>query len=263
MIKRLNNLENIAFAKAIFLTILLTLLSSCKEGELAISSASAQLQPIDSTIVAVDSLQQFIEPYRVNLSKQMDSVISYNTRQMHKNDFKLNTPISNMFADIVRVQAAPVFKSRTGEDVNVILLNHGGIRAPLSQGNVTMGNAYEIMPFENKIVVAQLSRTKMDSLISYLVEKKRAHPMQGMKITLKKDGSLKEALVNGKPLDDFDTFYVATNDYLYSGGDNMSFFIDAPMTDLDYKLRNAIIDYLRKTDTLKFERDDRFDFETN
>ncbi|MGB5981132.1 MAG: 5'-nucleotidase C-terminal domain-containing protein [Nonlabens sp.] len=263
MIKAKYYLGVSAFAKAVFLTLTLTILSSCKEKQTVLSSGSADLYPIDSTLTAVDSLEQFIKPYRVNLAKQMDSVISYNEKLMHKNDFELNTPISNMFAQVVREQGNSVYRSRTGKDIDVILLNHGGIRAALPQGNITMGNAYEIMPFENKIVVAELSREKMEGLIRYLVEKKRAHPIEGMKITLAKDGSLKEVLIGGKPLDDYETFAVATNDYLYGGGDNMIFFADSPVMDLDYKLRNAIIDYLRKTDTLKFERDDRFDYEKN
>ena len=154
-------LKNLAFAKAFTLLAFLVVLSSCKEKTLALSAANAELNPIDSTLVAVDSLEQFIAPYRENLSKQMDSVISYNPKLMHKNDYKLNTPIGNFFTETVRVQADPVFRSRTGKNIDVVLLNHGGIRAPLPQGNITMGNAYEIMPFENKIVVAELSSSSL------------------------------------------------------------------------------------------------------
>ncbi|HMC02386.1 MAG TPA: hypothetical protein VKN14_15205, partial [Flavobacteriaceae bacterium] len=55
------------------------------------------------------------------------------------------------------------------------------------------------------------------------------------------------------------TYYVATNDYLYSGGDNMTFFKpNDSLYDLNYKIRNALIDYFKKTDTIKPVIDDRF-----
>ncbi|ARN77834.1 hypothetical protein BST97_07365 [Nonlabens spongiae] len=251
-----------AFAKASSLLAILLFLHSCKTEKTtenySLTKATASQTTIDESLGSVDSIEQFIAPYKKNLSAQMDSVLSYNPKLMHKNDYELNTPIGNFFAETVRVQADPVFKSRTGKSFDMALLNHGGIRAALPQGQITMRNAYEIMPFENQIVVAELDGSQMNRLVNYLVERERAHPFEGLKIALDKNGKLKSALIKGEPINSQHTYYVATTDYLFNGGDNMSFFEGAKMTDLDYKLRNAIIDYLRKTDTLNFEHDDRF-----
>ncbi|GAK75774.1 5'-nucleotidase [Nonlabens ulvanivorans] len=65
--------------------------------------------------------------------------------------------------------------------------------------------------------------------------------------------------IQNKPLDKDKIYTVATSDYLYSGGDDMSFFKDTPMVKIDYKIRNATIDYFKKVDTIKFERDNRFE----
>jgi 5'-nucleotidase len=248
-----------AFAKAALILITISLIS-CKDADLQLQEVSSSQTQIDSTLVVDSSIDEFIAPYRKNLEAQMDSTLTYSEKAMHKNDFKLNTPIGNLFAQAVRSQAGPIFKSRTNNEIDVIILNHGGIRAPLPQGRITMRNAYEIMPFENTIIVASLNTDQMNAMIDYLVEKKRAHPIDGLKIVLNTDGSLKNATINGSEIIAGRTYYVATNDYLYNGGDNMSFFAGAPMTDVDYKLRNAIIDYFIKVDTLKFERDDRFDY---
>jgi 5'-nucleotidase len=249
-----------AFAKAVFLSLTVFIIS-CKETRYGLKSVTGSQAVIDATITSHDSIDSFIKPYRNNLEAQMDSTLTYSKRAMNKNDYKLNTPLGNLFAGAVMAQAGPVFLSRTGKSIDVVLLNHGGIRASMPQGRITMRNAYEIMPFENKIVVAQLNGTQMKLLVDYLVDKKRAHPIAGLKIVLKADGSLKSATINGAAIKTNGTYFVATNDYLYNGGDDMSFFKDAPLTDLDYKLRSAIVDYFISIDTLKFERDDRFDYE--
>ncbi|MGJ8684136.1 MAG: 5'-nucleotidase C-terminal domain-containing protein [Nonlabens sp.] len=243
----------LAFAKALLIT------TSCKSSTLQLEKITAGQTVVDSTIQGVTEIEDYIAPYKESVDQQMDEKLSYNPVSMHKNDFKYNTPIGNMMAAIVRTQGAPVYKSRTGKEIDIVLLNHGGIRSDMPAGAVTMRRAYEIMPFDNEITVAELTGEQMNQLISYLVEKKRAHPIDGMKILLDKDGSLKSVSIQNQPLDMNKTYTVATNDYLYNGGDNMSFFKDTPQTKTDYKIRNAMIDFFKKVDTLKFERDDRFD----
>ena len=46
-------------------------------------------------------------------------------------------------------------------------------------------------------------------------------------------------------------YYVATSDYLANGGDNMTFFKESTIKfDIEYKLRNMLIDYFKKVDIL-------------
>ena len=57
-------------------------------------------------------------------------------------------------------------------------------------------------------------------------------------------------------------YYVATNDYLSNGGDNMNFFKKGIQTfDLDYKLRNILIDYFKEVDTITAKNDIRVSVE--
>ena len=52
---------------------------------------------------------------------------------------------------------------------------------------------------------------------------------------------------------------MATNDYLYNGGGNMTFFKpNEGLYNLDYKIRNLLIDYFKKVDTINPVIDDRF-----
>ncbi|MFY8068567.1 MAG: 5'-nucleotidase C-terminal domain-containing protein, partial [Flavobacterium sp.] len=64
--------------------------------------------------------------------------------------------------------------------------------------------------------------------------------------------------IQGKPLDNTAIYQVVTNDYLANGGDNMVFFKKGiKRTDLDYKLRNILIDYFKDVDTLKINTNKR------
>ena len=73
------------------------------------------------------------------------------------------------------------------------------------------------------------------------------------------DGNLKSATLRGKPLDFSKTYHVATNDYLFNGGDRMDFFkTNDSLYVLDYKIRNVLIDYFKSTDTINPVIDDRF-----
>ncbi|WP_405369469.1 5'-nucleotidase C-terminal domain-containing protein [Nonlabens sp. Asnod2-A12] len=246
-----------AFAKAVLLSTIF--LVSCSQKGYQLNKVSGNQTAVDSNLKSTEEIEAFIAPFKKSLDGQMNEQISYNTTSMHKNDYKLNTPIGNMMAAIVRTQGEPVYNSRTGKNIDIVLLNHGGIRAGLNAGPVTMRNAYEIMPFDNEIVVAELSGKQVNEMINYLIERKSAHPIDGLQILLNTDDSIHTVLINKKPLDINKTYTVATNDYLYSGGDNMSFFKGAPITKIDYKIRNAVIDYFKKVDTLTFERDNRFD----
>jgi 2',3'-cyclic-nucleotide 2'-phosphodiesterase (5'-nucleotidase family) len=205
------------------------------------------------------AIEAFVKPYREHVDSNLDSVICYAVETYSKSDGKLNTAIGNFMADAMYDRANPVFNKRTGHNIDFVLLNHGGIRAIISKGNITTRTAFEIMPFENSIVVAELKGEQIKELLDYLAEAKRAHPISKLKITLDADGSLKNAMIKGAQIDYNKSYYVLTNDYLLNGGDRMDFFKKRDTVYvLDYKIRNALIDYFMKTDTIRPIIDDRF-----
>jgi len=231
---------------------------SCKE-DYQLSKIEGKRLEINESLESNAEVEEFIKPYRAHVNKNLDSVLSYSVDTYTKKDGEFNTAIGNMMADAVMLQSNPIFKSRTGKEIDMVLLNHGGIRAILSKGNVTTRTAYQIMPFENSVVVAELKGTDVKAIVTYLQKAKRAHPIAGMQIELGKDYEVISATIKGQPIEDNKTYYVATNDYLYNGGDNMVFFQNSTNLDiLDYKIRNVLIDYFTKMDTLQPNIDNRF-----
>lgn len=214
---------------------------------------------INDSLQADASIESFIKPYREHITKDLDSVLGYAVDTYSKTDGHLNTAIGNLMADVVLQEADPVFFKKTGEHIDFVLLNHGGIRSIISKGPITKRTAYEIMPFENSIVVSKLPGAQIQELLEYLSKAKRAHPISKLKIVLDKDARVVKSTVNNTPIDFNKTYYIATNDYLINGGDGMDFFKGSEeVIILDYKIRNALIDYFMKTDTINPVADDRF-----
>lgn len=232
---------------------------SCKGNSVETAEIKGQRIAIDENIKDDPEIEDFVAPFKEHLNKTLDSTLAYNPKDMVKSDGDLNTAIGNLMADIVMEQANPIFKSRTGNEIDMVLLNHGGIRSGLNKGNISTRSAYALMPFENEIVVTELSGEKINEMLSYLEQAKTAHPVSGIQIEMDQNYNVTQAEIKGEEIDENKTYFVATSDYLQQGGDNMSFFKDPiELYKIDYKLRNAIIDYFKKVDTLKVEKDNRF-----
>ncbi len=165
-------------------------------------------------------------------------------------------------ADVTLKQGNLVFQAREKKNIDLCLLNHGGIRSILPKGNVTSRTAYEIMPFENSLVVVGLKGEQIFELVNYFIVAKKPHPLSGITFTIGKDQVAKNILIQGKPVEKETIYYVATNDYLANGGDSMNFFKKGVQRyDLNYKLRNVLIDFFKEVDTIPLINDVRVSVE--
>jgi 5'-nucleotidase len=214
---------------------------------------------INSAIENDKEIETFIVPYKKNVDAQMDDVLSYSPVDYDKKNGVLNTAIGNMMADVTLKLSNPIYNTRTGNNIDFVLLNHGGIRSIISKGDITLRSAYNLMPFENSIVVCQLKGSDLKELIDYLILNKKAHPISGISIVLDENYSLLDVTINGEKIDQEKVYHVATSDYLLKGGDQMNFFEKSKKNiTLDYKIRNILIDYFKAVDTVSFKIDNRF-----
>ena len=236
----------------------ISLVLSCNQSKQLVNSNGENIS-ISKAITPDKTIETFIGPYKQNLDKSMNEVLSYAVDTYSKRDGDYNTAIGNLMADAVFELSNPIFKSRTGNDLDLVLLNHGGIRSVLPKGNVTTKSAYSLMPFENSVVVVPLKGSVLMEMTKYLKAFKKAHPISGLELVLNADNSYKKIRVGGKPINLEKTYYVATNDYLYNGGDRMNFLKKSDtLYDLNYKIRNVLIDYFTTYDTLSPKKDQRF-----
>ena len=245
--------------KHLLVFILSILVFNCKQHKFYLTKIEAKQIQITDSLTIDPEIESFIKPYREHIKKDLDSVLAYSVGTYSKSDGELNTAIGNFMADAVFDEANPVFKSRTGNNIDLVILNHEGIRSIISKGKITTRTAFELMPFENSIVVVAVKGTQIDSLVNYLSKAKKAHPISKLKLTINQNFDVVETLINGEKTDPNKTYYVATNDYLFNGGDNMTFFKpNEGLFVLNYKIRNALIDNFKKVDTINPVKDDRF-----
>lgn len=199
-----------------------------------------------------DSIAAFIKPYRDHIDTDLSEVIAYCAENLDKSKGEWQTNIGSFLADITLEKSNVVFQKREHKSSSICLLNHGGIRAVIPKGNVTARNAYEVMPFENSAIVIALQSEQIYELINYMIAEKKPHPLSGLTFAIDKNNKASKILIQGKPIENETVYYVVTSDYLSNGGDNMTFFKKGiGQYDLDYKLRNIIIDYFKEVDTLK------------
>lgn len=243
----------------LFFLLYIFIFFSCKEQKLQLNKIEGSQIQITDSLFANAEIETFIKPFREHIQKDLDSILAYAVDTFSKSDGHLNTAIGNFMADAIYDEANPIFKSRTKHDIDMVLLNYGGIRSIISKGNVSTRTAFEIMPFENSIIVVALKGTQIDSMVTYLASRKTAHPISKMKLVVDKDFNVVEVTIKGEKINANKTYYVATNDYLYNNGDNMRFFRPNEGTNaLNYKVRNALIDHFKKVDTISPVIDDRF-----
>ncbi|MDO4781888.1 MAG: 5'-nucleotidase [Capnocytophaga felis] len=207
-------------------------------------------------------IEKFILPYQKHVSKEIVTFLTYNPEALVKETNQLNVPIGNLIADASFEIINPIYFQKTGKNIDFVLLNWGGIRSDLPKGDVTVGTVYNLMPFENKLVVLEMKGEKLYEMTRYLIKAKKAHPLSNqVKLHITQKGDIKVFTINGKTVNPDETYVVATSDYLMHGGDGMIFFQNSISAyETDYLIRNVLIDYFKKIDSIKVERDDRFIF---
>tara|TARA_R110002049_G_scaffold125706_1_gene281411 strand:+ start:517 stop:1275 length:759 start_codon:yes stop_codon:yes gene_type:complete len=243
----------------LFFLLNIFIFSSCKEQKLHLIQIKGEQIQITDSLPNDSEIEAYIKPFKEHIQKDLDSILAYSVGTYSKSNGEFNTAIGNFMADAIYTQANPIFNKRTGKNIDMVLLNHGGIRSILPKGNITKKTAFNLMPFENSIVVVALKGTQIKSLTEYLSKSKKAHPISKLKLSIDKDYNLIDAAINNKKIDPNKTYFVATNDYLYNGGDSMTFFKpNDSLYSLDYKIRNALIDTFKEVDTISPIKDDRF-----
>jgi len=184
-------------------------------------------------------LDKMIAPYKNQLDSKMNMVIASNPKEMKKN--RPSSALGNWFSDALLEESIKIF----GQDIDIAMQNYGGLRIPaLGKGDVTVGNIYELMPFDNKIVMLELDGATTKKLLDRIAEKGGwpvSHTLS-MKIQNKKAVDIK---IKGEDFDMSKTYTVALADYIANGGDKCFFLSDGKRTDNDLMIRDIIIDNLK------------------
>ena len=198
--------------------------------------SSLERQVFDVKTTEVDSTVYFtVLPYKQLLDAQMNEVLCYSSSDLTKG--KPESLLGNWTSDA----CLEIAQQLTEEfDIDVSFFNTGGLRSTLSKGEITKGDIFKLMPFENELVVLELNRDEFLSLKDYFVT------TEGQPIAFSDGFSMQDSL-----------FHVLTTDYLANGGDKMSFFNTKTQHKVGIKMRDALINYCLENDTITSTLDSR------
>lgn len=223
-----------------FLFINILLLNACKPPIYHKTDVtSVKINSEQPTSIQAASL---IKPYKEELDAEMNEVLVISAEEFPKEKGKSETKLGNLVADLSLEVANGLYKPTDNHNIDFCLLNFGGLRTSLPKGEITRGKVFELMPFENELVVVTITKENLNSLIEYL-KKSGGQPISGgLSISF------------GEPITEVVEDWVAnehikvlTSDYLANGGDNMNFFLNPIKTEpVGIKLRDAIIQYCKE-----------------
>lgn len=148
----------------------------------------------------------------------------------------------NWVSDFVKAAGDSI----AGGNVDFAIVNKGGLRASLPAGDITKGMIMDMMPFDNRIVVIEISGEDLLRNFGIIAEKFGWNGVsREVDVTYSPDSKKIKALVNGHKIDPDKTYRVATISYLAGGGDYMKPLKNGRIAaESDKVLFNDIIDAL-------------------
>lgn len=192
-------------------------------------------------VVAADSVQheemrRLIEPYRDSLAGRMGVVVGRSDAT-----YDVDLPESGLTRLVAEVM---LWKADKEMEADVAVSNIGGIRASLEMGDITVGDMYEILPFDNALVVLSLRGSTLDSLAESIALKGGA-ALAGMSFSVSGDSVCGDVMVGGEPLVQDKVYRVVTSDYLSWGNDGFEPLARyVSLLPMNMMLRDAMLDYV-------------------
>lgn len=183
-----------------------------------------------------DAMDSLIAPYRQEKNESMSVVIGESAKTMEI--AKPESELTNLIADILLTEARKYIA-----DTDMAVTNIGGIRRSLYKGSITIGDVFEILPFDNSLLVFEYKGSDLLALADAIAQK-GGESISGMTLTIN-NGKAENVKINGTPIDTARIYKVITTDYLSWGNDQL-----APLanhinsTPLNMMMRDAMFDYV-------------------
>jgi 5'-nucleotidase len=193
-------------------------------------------------VVADPEIQKIVDAALARAGERRREKLGVSLTQIITRAHATESAEGNLFCDLM-LAARP--------DAQVSLTNGGGLRADLPAGELTYGQLFEALPFDNRFAIVEITGKELHKLVTSNLEHGGAFLSWGG-LTAKarcKAGRLDvQITVAGKRLAEGTTYKLATSDFLASGGDGVIGRLKLPegairMTDTI--IRDAVGDVLR------------------
>jgi 2',3'-cyclic-nucleotide 2'-phosphodiesterase (5'-nucleotidase family) len=178
----------------------------------------------------------FLKPYADSVNNSMNVVIATLAHDVDKK--QPESTLGNLMADGMKVMAEKYYHTT----IDAAFINFGGVRLNfLKAGNITRGKVFELMPFDNVIVLQQVKGDGLQQLLDHIAGR-GGWPVAGITMQIKEKKAV-NVIINNQPIDFNKTYTIANSDYIANGGDNCEMLMKVPQINKGFLLRDALIDY--------------------
>jgi 2',3'-cyclic-nucleotide 2'-phosphodiesterase (5'-nucleotidase family) len=215
------------------------ILFSCSR-YLTVSQVNTKNTPVEIQNASIDSLvESIVKPYRDSIEQDMSKLVGVTATALVKG--KPESKLTNLVADIILKYASDYCAEKhLNINPDAAYVNYGGLRASLPQGEIKVGHIFELMPFENEIVMVKVSGEAIRKMAERIAGR-GGEGVSGLKLGIK-NNTVGTLTMGGKAVDPSASYWVVTNDYIANGGDQMSMFI-TPLEKIETKakIRDVLI----------------------
>lgn len=236
------------------LTLGLTLSQACKTGKPLHYAQGQNIVVHTDSIIAFhnNAISSFLKPYHDSLTIKMSQpIVSIDT--VFSNQYTVGN-LGNLTADYMVEFGNNYFKNNHLQSTlhpnnmeqycDFAVLNNGSLRNGLSPGSISLGDIFEAMPYENILVIIQLTGAQTDSLFQHIASKNGAY-LSNASCTIN-NKKAENILINGSRFDSRKSYILAINDYMAVGGDGYSICKQAkPVWNTGITVREALIQGLQ------------------
>jgi 2',3'-cyclic-nucleotide 2'-phosphodiesterase (5'-nucleotidase family) len=210
---------------------------------------AAEFVVISDSISEDAALEAQIRPYRDEMRARVSEVIAHAPSEITR--AKPEGRLGNLAADAMLERANAEF----ADSVHMALTNNGGLRVPLGPGDITVGTVYELMPFENRLIVLTLNGHQVDSLANRIASL-GGEAIAGFSFVID-DSLATDVQVQGVPVRPDMIYRLVTSDFVADGGDRIIHVTPLSRSALPVLLRDVFIDHFRRLGSLEPEIEGR------
>ena len=180
----------------------------------------AEVIPVSASILEDVEIQKVITPLAAEIKATFDLPLVQAPQGLFRGRRGEENLLGYWVSDVMRQAAQNVL----GSPVRFAITNAGGLRSNLRPGLLKVADIFEMMPFENELVVIELTGAEVIEVVKEGLVRRGGEPCSGVKVVV--TGTPEAATCSlvwedGSPIDPAATVKVATSDYLYGGGDSI------------------------------------------
>lgn len=186
----------------------------------AVKPGRTESIPVTSEIADDPALAAYIAPYAAKIKATFGQPLVKAPQGIFRGRRGEENLLGYWVADTMREAAERALDT----PVRFAITNSGGLRANLRPGQLKVEDIYELMPFENELVVVELTGAEVISVVREGLLRRGGEPCSGVRVKLEgtpAKATLAITWADGSPIDPATTVKVATTDYLYGGGDSI------------------------------------------